>query len=237
MEPDVVIITGSSGFIGSALINKLAGRFASVGFDRMASRSPPPAAECVCIDLTSEDAVKGAFAIYGRGENGPGLALELTGWSRDLVLCTNGPAELAEETRKKLANNRIKIREDPIARLEGNNGMLERIVFHSGDSLKPRAMFFNLGYRQHSGLAARLGCKFEPHRGDIISNRQEATNVPGIYVAGDSAFHSHMAIIAAAEGAIAALAINTELLRRDIKVRSVSPSRRGRLKTGPTSAL
>ncbi len=42
MEREVVVITGSSGFIGSALINKLAGRFALVGFDRMASRSPRP---------------------------------------------------------------------------------------------------------------------------------------------------------------------------------------------------
>jgi nucleoside-diphosphate-sugar epimerase len=62
MEPqNLVIITGSSGFIGSALINKLACRFALVGFDQMASRSPPPAAECVCIDLASEGGVKGAF--------------------------------------------------------------------------------------------------------------------------------------------------------------------------------
>ena len=58
---EAVIITGSSGFIGSALINKLARRFALVGFDQMASRSPPPAAECVCIDVTSDDGVKGAF--------------------------------------------------------------------------------------------------------------------------------------------------------------------------------
>lgn len=60
-EHDVVLVTGSSGFIGSALINKFAGRFSLVGFDRMASRAPPPAAECVCIDLTSEQGVKGAF--------------------------------------------------------------------------------------------------------------------------------------------------------------------------------
>jgi nucleoside-diphosphate-sugar epimerase len=54
---DTVIVTGSTGFIGSALINKLAGRFALVGLDRAATRQPPPAAECVCIDLTSEDAL------------------------------------------------------------------------------------------------------------------------------------------------------------------------------------
>jgi len=58
---DVVIITGSSGFIGSALVNKLAGRYALVGFDRIATHSPPPIAECVCIDLTSEPAIRAAF--------------------------------------------------------------------------------------------------------------------------------------------------------------------------------
>lgn len=58
---DVVIITGSSVFIGSALFKKPGGRYAPVGFDRAASRMPPPAAECVCIDLTSNGAIKAAF--------------------------------------------------------------------------------------------------------------------------------------------------------------------------------
>jgi hypothetical protein len=60
-EKDVILITGSSGFIGSALINKLAGRARLVGFDKIAGGTPPPAAECVCIDLTSQDAI-GALA-------------------------------------------------------------------------------------------------------------------------------------------------------------------------------
>src|ERR1700726_2350104 len=60
-ERDVVLITGSSGCIGSALINKFAGQFSLVGFDRIASPAPPPAAECVCIDLTSDQGVKSAF--------------------------------------------------------------------------------------------------------------------------------------------------------------------------------
>jgi nucleoside-diphosphate-sugar epimerase len=61
-HPEVVIVTGGTGFIGSALINELASRYALVGFDRVASRSPPPAAECVCIDLRSEEGVAGALA-------------------------------------------------------------------------------------------------------------------------------------------------------------------------------
>ena len=54
---DIVIVTGSTGFIGSALINRFAGRFGLIGLDRAATHQPPPAAECVCIDLTSEEAV------------------------------------------------------------------------------------------------------------------------------------------------------------------------------------
>lgn len=82
------------------------------------------------------------LAVYGRGENGPALALELMGWSRDLVLCANGPAELSEDTRKKLADNRIEIREDTIARLEGTDGILENVLFDHGGNLKRRALFF-----------------------------------------------------------------------------------------------
>lgn len=54
---DVVVVTGSTGFIGSALINKFADQFRLIGLDRAATHQPPPAAECVCFDLTSEEAI------------------------------------------------------------------------------------------------------------------------------------------------------------------------------------
>jgi nucleoside-diphosphate-sugar epimerase len=57
-DKDVVIVTGSTGFIGSALINRFAGRFALIGFDKATTHQPPPAAECVCIDLASEEAIE-----------------------------------------------------------------------------------------------------------------------------------------------------------------------------------
>jgi nucleoside-diphosphate-sugar epimerase len=66
-QKEVVIVTGCSGFIGSALINKLAGRYVLVGFDKIAARQPPPAAECVCIDLTSEESMPAAFARISTG--------------------------------------------------------------------------------------------------------------------------------------------------------------------------
>lgn len=46
---DLVIVSGNSGFIGSALVERLAGRHALAGSDRIAKDVPPPAAECICI--------------------------------------------------------------------------------------------------------------------------------------------------------------------------------------------
>jgi nucleoside-diphosphate-sugar epimerase len=38
-EKDLVIITGSSGFIGARLVHRLAGRYALAGFDKIAART------------------------------------------------------------------------------------------------------------------------------------------------------------------------------------------------------
>ena len=58
----VVLVTGSSGFVGNAVIKKFADHFALVGFDRETSPHPPIDAECVCIDITSDKSVDTALA-------------------------------------------------------------------------------------------------------------------------------------------------------------------------------
>jgi hypothetical protein len=58
---EIVIVTGSSGFVGSALVEKLASRYRMVGFDRESKPHPPPQAECVCIDLGDETTIDAAF--------------------------------------------------------------------------------------------------------------------------------------------------------------------------------
>ncbi len=52
-----VIVTGSSGFVGQAVIETLGEGFDLVGFDRENSPHPPVAAECVCVDVTSDESV------------------------------------------------------------------------------------------------------------------------------------------------------------------------------------
>jgi nucleoside-diphosphate-sugar epimerase len=55
---DVILVTGSSGLIGSATIRRLANGRLLVGFDREGPPHPPRAAECVHVDLTSDESVR-----------------------------------------------------------------------------------------------------------------------------------------------------------------------------------
>ena len=154
------------------------------------------------------------LAIYGRGERGFGLSLELTGWSRDLVLCTDGPSEIDAEGLARLERNRIRVREDRVVRLDGND-RLERLVFATGDPLERRAVFFTTGQTQQSHLAIGLGCQMND-KGTVLTGKYETTHLPGLYVAGDASRAVQWVVVAAAEGAEAAFAINTDLLKEGL---------------------
>jgi thioredoxin reductase len=155
------------------------------------------------------------LAVYGNGEKGLGLALELTLWSRDLVLCSDGPSQLSAEQLQRLARHDIAVREERILRLEGTVGILDQIVFADGNAVKRRGMFFSTGQRQGSDIAKKLGCEFT-EQGCVSTGEYEVTNVPGLYVAGDASRLVQFVIVAASEGAQAAVAINKELMKEDV---------------------
>jgi thioredoxin reductase len=165
------------------------------------------------------------IAIYGAAEEGKALALGLTVWSDDLVLCTGGPSGLSGEDLEQLSREGIEVREERVTRLEGQNGLLERIVFETGESMPRRALFFCSGQHQRSALARKLGCRFTP-KGAVDTGSCEATDVPGLYVAGDASKEAQFAIVAAAEGTEAGMAINKTLLKEDLlQNKNSTPSR------------
>jgi len=155
------------------------------------------------------------LAIYGRAERGLGLSLELLGWSRDLVLCTDGPSEISAEGLARLEHHGIPVREDRLVRLEGVEQENVRMVFASGAPLDRCAVFFTTGQTQHSDLVTRLGCVMTD-KGTVWTGKYEAAHLPGLYVAGDASRAVQWVVVAAAEGAEAAFAINTDLLKEDL---------------------
>jgi thioredoxin reductase len=157
----------------------------------------------------------GRIAVYGSGARGAGLAVAMKTWSRDIALCTDGPSHLTGKTRQKLHRNGIDVYEKKISRLEATLGKLDRVVFEDGTNLPRTALFFSTGNVQRSELPASIGCKLTP-KGAVRAGRDQRSSCAGIFVAGDAAEDSQYVMVAAAEGAKAAMNINAELNREDL---------------------
>lgn len=149
------------------------------------------------------------LAVYGNGKTAAERVALVRCLSRDVVLCTDGPADLGEDL-EHLVRNGIPIREERIVRLEGRDGHLERIVFEDGSDLPRHAMFLATLPRQHSSLAERLGCEITDI-GLVKVDSAGLTTVPGVYAAGDLALRIHQVVVASADGVIAGAAINLGL--------------------------
>lgn len=156
------------------------------------------------------------LAAFGNGVKGLEMAQRLTAWSRDVILCTHGPAELDESARRELDRARIPVYSERIVRLEGRDGRLERLILEDGRTLDRHAIFFSTGSPQRSGLAKALGCELDP-KGNPEVGDHGTTCVPGLYVAGDASKDLQLAIFAAAEGAAAAAHLNASLTREDLQ--------------------
>ena len=154
------------------------------------------------------------LAVYGRGAGGSSLAHSLLSWSADVVLLTDGPARLTARSASTLARRQVRVLTSRVTRLEGRSGRLRRIHFRDGAVLERDAMFLATGNAARTELAARLDCRFK-RGGAIWTDHRECASMPGVYVAGDASHDVQFAIVAAAEGAKAAVAIHHELVGED----------------------
>lgn len=60
-KKEVIVVSGSSGLIGTALIQNIAPLYRVVGLDNMGYPFPPAEAECVCMDITSDKSMQFVF--------------------------------------------------------------------------------------------------------------------------------------------------------------------------------
>jgi thioredoxin reductase len=150
------------------------------------------------------------FAVYGRSAEAANMAGLLRTWSTNLVICTNAMRPTPAVRRAGMP-----IFTQALIGVEGDaDGMLSSLRFADGASRPCRALFFCSDTRQKSQLPESLGCKFD-RDGSVVCRAHAATNVPGLFVAGNVRGGVHLAIMAAAEGAEAAVAMNEFLLEDD----------------------
>jgi thioredoxin reductase len=153
-----------------------------------------------------------AIAVIGEKVSPIGLALSLTTWSQRVVVCMRGK-RVRPAQRRQLEAHGIAVRMAPIERVEHEAGMVQQIVFSDGTRLTCEAIFFAAPQSQQCELARRLGCEFTV-KGTVKTDHLGKTCVEGIYVVGDASRDVQFAIVAAAEGAKAGVAINKALQAR-----------------------
>jgi thioredoxin reductase len=150
------------------------------------------------------------IGVYARNKEGWELALNLKAWTDHVTLYTDGKNSVKPDQQKQLIANNITVVTLPIARVQGSKNKLDKIVFTNGTSVDCDAIFFVNGFSQQCNLAEAFGCEMT-QKGVVKANKNQQTNIPGLYVAGDVARDMHFVVVAAAEGAKAGVNINKEL--------------------------
>jgi thioredoxin reductase len=156
------------------------------------------------------------LAVYARNKDGAELALTLKGWSDSVVLFTDGKNKIKPIEKEQLDSYDIRVIQLPIEKLEGKNGILQKVIFKNGEEMECDALFFVNGYKQQCDLAEAFGCEMSK-KGVVVTNRFQQTNIEGLYVAGDASKDMHFVVVAAAEGAKAGVIINKELQKETVQ--------------------
>ena len=164
----------------------------------------------VCPDCDGYAVRDSRVVVIASGRRAAGMALDLTTWTRDLVICTNGrPPDLDEQAQHKLAALQIPIVTAPIVCVHPRGRRIHSLEFEGGDCLE--CDHIRLSQRPADDLGAQLGCERDEH-GHVVVDAHWSTSVQHVFAAGDITPGSQLAIRAAAGGATAALAIHKSLV-------------------------
>ena len=166
----------------------------------------------VCPDCDGYEARNCKTVVIGTARKAAGLALALTTWTREIVICTNGnPADMTGDLLRKLDALDIPIIEAPVDRIRSSGSEARALELRGGMCLDCDQIFFAIGQEPSDDLGAQLGCRRD-EIGRIVTDIHFHTSVRNVYAAGDIIHGPQMAIAAAGIGAVAAAAIHHSLL-------------------------
>ena len=157
------------------------------------------------------------LAVLAQGEKAIHSALLLRGWTDDLVLLTDGPADLSDQHRGRLAEAGVQIDERPVAELIARDAVLEAVRFSDGGRLERRGLLAATTLHQRSKLAEQL--EAEPGEATPFGETPVKvdglcrTTTPGVFAAGDLSAQLPPSVASAiAAGSLAGMSVVQSLL-------------------------
>jgi thioredoxin reductase len=174
----------------------------------------------VCPDCDGYEVRDKKTVVIGTGRKAVGMALNLRNWTTDIIICTNGqsPEMDGPEYCSKLDALNIPVLTERVtcARVSGT-GRVYCLELESGMQLDADRIFFAIGQYPADDLGVQLGCERDED-GHIVVDGRCHTSVMNVFAAGDITPGPQLAIAAAADGAIAALAIHKSLVPAELKL-------------------
>lgn len=170
-----------------------------------------------CPDCDGYEVRDKRVTVLAYDKNAAGFTKNLLTWTRHITLLTDNH-EISNDDRAKLASLDVAVRTDAVVALEGDESkrQLQRVVFAEGEPLECDALFFNLGTELATNFHETLACRLDPECGLVWVDETQQTSVEGVYAAGDITPQSQLAVVAAAEGAMAAIHIHRSLTSEEI---------------------
>lgn len=172
----------------------------------------------VCPDCDGYETRGKKTVVVGKGRKAVGLALALTTWTKQIVICTNGDAaEMTQPLLDKLKELNIPVLEAPIKCVVSKSSEITGLELEGGMALDCERLYFAIGQYPSDDLGAQLGCKRDD-MGRLVIDDRNHTSIKHVYAAGDIAPGPQLAIGAAASGAVAAMAIHASLVPETSKL-------------------
>lgn len=166
----------------------------------------------VCPDCDGYETRDRKTVVVGTGRKAVGMAFALGTWTKQIVICTNGEKpEMSQVLLDKLKALNIPVLEAPIKGVVSKSKEIIGIDLEGGMSLDCERLYFAIGQYPADDLGAQLGCKRD-ELGRLVIDERNHTSVKNVYAAGDIAPGPQMAIVAAASGAVASIAIHASLV-------------------------
>jgi thioredoxin reductase len=166
-----------------------------------------------CPDCDGYECSDKRIGVIGWGKKAAGLTLKLLQWSCELTIFAHGhPRDFDKEMTSKLLAEQVGIEDERILAIEGENGQVRAAVLECGERVPVDALFFNVGCVRTCGLAEELGCAVAEETPNVLVDEYKQTSVEGVYAVGDLVAGAQLVITSAADGAVAAIAINKSLL-------------------------
>jgi thioredoxin reductase len=129
------------------------------------------------------------LAALAAGEEAVHAALMLRGWSDDVVVLTDGHADLSPAYVNALRSADVAIDDRSIVELIGHDGDLTEIAFADGTRMQRDGLLVEAPLRQRTPLAEQLGaaCTPSPAAADAIGvDEIHRTDAGGVFAAGDA---------------------------------------------------